>query len=175
LRIGFEKHKESLGGVQMRVNILLSSRDMDIIRIFTTMRPSDVVRNVVRAHLSGQACSLTALPTTTDNFTSGLYHFRLNEVTDRDVIVWLKSIRHGQMSNVLKILIRHALLPDLDLFTDGAETLLIPSSHADNQSIIAEDVSEPQSDIDEASSPITSIPVASKYSADIMPPPLSII
>jgi hypothetical protein len=89
------------------------------------MRPSDVVKSVVRADIAGERISLPSPPAEAGHGAQ-IYHIRIDDEKDGDVAEWLRVIRRGQVSNVLRILIRRALeLPDISRYFMGGRKDLI--------------------------------------------------
>jgi hypothetical protein len=105
----------------MRINLRLTDRDLDLALLFSNMRVVDIVRKVVRAYISGEQFVLHP-PVTFTNVKLNMRQFKLDEQADADVIEWLEHIKRGYVSNVLKILIRHAIsVPYIVPFMDGEE------------------------------------------------------
>jgi hypothetical protein len=114
----------------MRNNFRLTEKDADIAAMFEAMRPSDIVRCVVRAYIRDERFILPTAPAVNISGTA-TYHIRLDDIRDRDVCEWLNNVKRGQISNVLRILLRRAMdQPNINqYFSDSAEAnISIPAT-----------------------------------------------
>jgi hypothetical protein len=97
------------GGVVIRHNLYLQKNDEDIMILLQSQKLAQLVRKVVRAEIEGTEATIPLPPLPTNLKMSRSVTLRLDDTKDADVIMWLKQIKAGYVSGVIKLLIRRSM------------------------------------------------------------------
>ena len=116
----------------MRYHIYFQKNDLDIMVLLHSYKLAEITRIVVWAEIEGRRLSLPLPPMPAKNIKLlRSMNLRLDDVSDSDVIRWLKEINPGCVGIVLKTLIRRAMeKADIRVFMDSPEKLTVINREA---------------------------------------------